>query len=193
MNLSNGDQEYVPELLSNSLLLDTLIILMKDESMETRRNAAIALFNVACGSYENTVKLVMHKNGMILEVLKVNISAFDQDMDDPKNEKAANELQTNAVEALFNISCSYIEEATDRVANHPDLLEAIAMTLRDPSASRDVKIYCAATLQHMSEIMHAPKRNISICIAQFFGQSFQMDQNNMYRRDFFNTSQSFRK
>lgn len=159
MNLSNGDREHVPELGGNGLLLDTLIILMKDDSLEARRNAAIALFNVACAD-ENTLKLVKHKYGKILEVLKDNITAFRSEYPlEEENAKLYDEVRTNVAEAIFNISCSSIEEVIDRVANHPDLLESLAITLRDPSASRDVQIYCAATLRRMSEMLHAPKKN----------------------------------
>lgn len=154
MNLSNGDREHVPELAGNDLLLETLIKLMGDDSPETRRNAAVALFNVACAD-QNTVKLARYKDGVILEALMQIVVTDDEDA------MAAgggnDEARTNAAETLFNMSCSEAEETTDRMANHCGLLEALATTLKSHLAALDVKMYCAATLRRMAEITHAPR------------------------------------
>ena len=185
MNLSNGDREHVPELAGNDLILETIIKLIRDDDLETRRNAAIALFNVACAD-ENTVKLVRYKDGIILEVL-MQCLASEQD-----DNEINNDVKTNAAEALFNISCSSIEETTDRMAGHSGLLETMAMTLRSPVGSKDVKLYCAATLRRMAEIIHAPKRSQlellsalvkasiwtrTACIAQAFLSQAQIQRN----------------
>jgi hypothetical protein len=161
MNLSNGDSEHVPELAGNELILETIVKLIRDDDVETRRNAAIALFNVACAD-ENTVKLVRYKDGLILGVLMECLSISELSFPDELNQNQDNDMQndvrTNAAEALFNISCSSIEETTDRMANHDGLLEALAITLRSPNGNKEVKLYCAATLRRMAEIIHAPKR-----------------------------------
>lgn len=151
MNLSNGDREHVPELAGNDLILETIIKLMKDDDLETRRNAAIALFNVACAD-ENTVKLVRYKDGIIIEALMQCLSTYEDTEDDIHND-----VRTNAAEALFNMACSSIEETTDRMASHAGLLETLAVTLRSPMGCKEVKLYCAATLRRMAEIIHAPK------------------------------------
>ena len=153
MNLSNGDREHVPELAGNDLILDTIIKLMKDNDLETRRNAAIALFNVACAD-ENTVKLVRYKDGIIIEVLMQCLSTYEDDENEINND-----VRTNVAEALFNMSCSSIEETTDRMANHAGLLETLAIELRSPMGCKEVKLYCAATLRRMAEIIHAPKQS----------------------------------
>lgn len=152
MNLSNGDREHVPELAGNDLILETLIKLMMDDDLETRRNAAISLFNVACAD-ENTVKLVRYKDGIILEVLKECLSVDEDDTNDINND-----VRTNVAEALFNMSCSSIEETTDRMANYPGLLETLAFTLRSQMGCKEVKLYCAATLRRFAEIIHSPQR-----------------------------------
>ena len=153
MNLSNGDREHVPELAGNDLILETIIKLMKDDDLETRRNAAIALFNVACAD-ENTVKLVRYKDGIILEVLLQCLSSDEDDQNEINND-----VRTNAAEALFNMACSSIEETSDRMASHAGLLETLALILRGPMGCKEVKLYCAATLRRMAEIIHAPKRS----------------------------------
>jgi hypothetical protein len=170
MNLTYGDREHVPELAGNELILETIIKLIKDDDPETRRNAAIALFNVACADL-NTIKLVRYKGGIILEVLLHCINPDDtnggaesrpmmrRNSTSSNIETANDEVSTNAAEALFNISCSSIEETTNRLAEHPGLLETLAMTMRSPVASREVKLYCAATLRRMGEIIHAPRKS----------------------------------
>jgi len=150
MNLSNGDRDHVPELAGNDLLLETLILLMQDEEPETKRNAAVALFNVACAD-QNTVKLVRYKDGLILDAL-INLVTDDTD-----TRGVHDEARTNAAEALFNISCSAMEETTDRMVNHTHLLESIALTLKSQTANLDVKMYAAATLRRMAEIINSPK------------------------------------
>lgn len=143
MNLSNGDKNHVPEMASE-LLLETLVTLINDDLPETRRNAAVALFNVACAD-ENTLRVARYKDGVILGALLEII--VNDDADDSRAE---------AAETLFNMSCSDAEETTDRMANHPGLLENLAGVLHSPRASIDVKLYCAATLRRMAEIIRAP-------------------------------------
>lgn len=143
MNLSNGDKDHVPEMASE-LLLETLIILIKDELPETRRNAAVALFNVACAD-ANTLRVARYKDGVILDALLEIITNDDTD-----------ESRTEAAETLFNMACSDAEETTDRMANHAGLLEQVSQVLQSSQASMDVKLYCAATLRRMAEIIVAP-------------------------------------
>ncbi len=162
MNLSNGDSEHVPELAGNELMLETIVKLIRDDDVETRRNAAIALFNVACAD-ENTVKLVRYRDGLILDVLMECLSTSslsfpDENLFERQDDDIQNCVRTNAAEALFNISCSSIEETTDRMVNHDGLLQALASTLKTTNGNKEVKLYCAATLRRMSEIIHAPKR-----------------------------------
>ncbi len=191
MNLSNGDSEHVPELAGNELILETIIRLIRDDDVETRRNAAIALFNVACAD-ENTVKLVRYRDGMILDVLIECLSISQDEYLQNQDIDIENDVKTNAAEALFNISCSSIEETTDRMANHDGLLESLAMTLRNSAGSKEVKYYCAATLRRMAEITHAPKRGqlellsalvkasfwvSTTCIAEAFLSQAKMEYN----------------
>jgi len=143
MNLSNGDKEHVPE-MATELLLETLMTLMKDDVPETRRNAAVALFNVACAD-ENTVRVAQFQNGVILDALMEVVSNDDHD-----------DSRANAAETLFNMACSDAAETLDLMANHPGLLEALAFILQSQSATIDVKMYCAATLRRMAEIIRCP-------------------------------------
>lgn len=148
MNLSNGDKDHVPE-MATELLLETLITLMKDDMPETRRNAAVALFNVACAD-ENTIRVAKFRDGIILDALIEVISNDDQD-----------ESRSNAAETLFNMSCSDAIETTDLMSNHPGLLESLALVLTTTShnAKIDVKMYCAATLRRMAEIIKYPMKS----------------------------------
>jgi hypothetical protein len=143
MNLSNGDKNHVPEMASE-LLLETLVILISDDLPETRRNAAVALFNVACAD-ENTLRVARYKDGAVIGAL-LEIVINDH----------ADECRAEAAETLFNMSCSDAEETTDRMAKHPALLEGLATVLHSSRASMDVKLYCAATLRRMAEIINAP-------------------------------------
>jgi hypothetical protein len=170
MNLSNGDKEHVPELAGNELLLETLVKLSSDEVPETRRNAAVALFNVACAD-ENTVLIACYKDGLILQVL-LDLATGKHNSVHNTNANGTSqvqiheeEAQTSAAETLFNMSCSEIIETTDRMASHYGLLESLANTLlitpnENPSVvgvpppNLDVKTYCAATLRRMAEITH---------------------------------------
>jgi hypothetical protein len=140
MNLSNGDKDHVPEMASE-LLLETLVILIKDHLPETRRNAAVALFNVACAD-ANTLRVARYKDGVILDAL-LEIIANDE----------TEESRTEAAETLFNMSCSESPETTNRLSNHPGLLEHVSAVLHSSRASVDVKLYCAATLRRMAEII----------------------------------------
>lgn len=124
--------------------METLVTLINDDLPETRRNAAVALFNVACAD-ENTLRVARYKDGVILGALLEII--INDDADDSRAE---------AAETLFNMSCSDAEETTDRMANHPGLLENLAGVLHSPRASIDVKLYCSATLRRMAEIIRAP-------------------------------------
>ena len=54
------------------------------------------------------------------------------------------------------MSCSDIDETTDRMANHAGLLECLAVTLRGEHTGLEVKMYCAATLRRMAELLRQP-------------------------------------
>lgn len=150
MNLSNGDREHVPELAGSDLILETLLVLIRDDLPETRRNAAVSLFNLACAD-PNTTRLARYRNGAILAALSSLVLADGGGRGDD------DEARANAAETLFNMSCCEMSETTDRMADHYGLLENLALTLRSPTASIDVKMYCAATLRRFAEIIHAPK------------------------------------
>ena len=166
MNLSNGDKEHVPELEGNELLLETLVKLSSDEVPETRRNASVAFFNLACAD-ENTVLLACYKDGLILQVLlDLTAGKHNRMQHDGGSQIHQEEARTSAAETLFNMSCSEIIETTDKMVNHYGLLESLASTLVSrndfdysenadlPPTNLDVKLYCAATLRRMAEITH---------------------------------------
>jgi hypothetical protein len=149
MNLSNGDPDHVPEMASNDLVLETLLKLMKEDNPETRRNAVVTVFNIAC-SDQNTVRLARYRDGSILEALTSLVGS-----DDPT--RVYDEARANAAETIFNMSCSEIPETTDRMANHAGLLECLAVTLRSgDNTSLEVKMYCSATLRRMAELIKYP-------------------------------------
>ncbi len=100
------------------------------------------------------MKLVRYKDGIILDVL-MNIIGNAEDV---TNSEVNEEIRVTAAEALFNLSCSSIVDTTDRFANHPNLLETCALVLKS-YVSRDVKVYCAAILKRMAEIIHYPRRS----------------------------------
>ena len=68
--------DNVPEMARNDLVLETLLKLMKEDNPETRRNAVVTLFNVAC-SDQNTVRLARYRDGTILEALVDLIGSDD--------------------------------------------------------------------------------------------------------------------
>ena len=149
MNLSNGDMDHVPEMARNDLVLETLLKLMREDNPETRRNAVVTIFNVAC-SDQNTVRLARYRDGTILEALVELVGS-----DDPVL-RSHDEARANAAETLFNMSCSEISETTDRMANHAGLLECLAITLRGEHTGLEVKMYCSATLRRMAELIRHP-------------------------------------
>jgi len=149
MNLSNGDMDHVPEMARNDLVLETLLKLMKEDNPETRRNAVVTIFNVAC-SDQNTVRLARYRDGNILEALVELVGS-----DDPVL-RTHDEARANAAETIFNMSCSEISETTDRMANHAGLLECLAITLRGEHTGLEVKMYCSATLRRMAELIRHP-------------------------------------
>ncbi|KAL3785845.1 hypothetical protein ACHAW5_000153 [Stephanodiscus triporus] len=149
MNLSNGDMDHVPEMARNDLVLETLLKLMKEDNPETRRNAVVTIFNVAC-SDQNTVRLARYRDGTVLESLVELVGS-----DDPVL-RGHDEARANAAETLFNMACSEISETTDRMANHAGLLECLAVTLRGEHTGLEVKMYCSATLRRMAEIIRHP-------------------------------------
>ena len=134
-NLSNGDMDHVPEMARNDLVLETLLKLMKEDNPETRRNAVVTIFNVAC-SDQNTVRLARYRDGTVLEALVELVGS-----DDPVL-RGHDEARANAAETLFNMACSEISETTDRMANHAGLLECLAVTLRGEHTGLEVKMYC---------------------------------------------------
>ncbi|KAL7518573.1 hypothetical protein ACHAWX_003387 [Stephanocyclus meneghinianus] len=148
MNLSNGDPDHVPEMASNDLVLETLLKLMKEDNPETRRNAVVTIFNIAC-SDQNTVRLARYRDGTILEALTNLVGS-----DDPV--RLHDEARASAAETIFNMSCSDIAETTDRMANHAGLLECLAVTLRGEHTGLEVKMYCSATLRRMAELIRYP-------------------------------------
>ena len=148
-NLSNGDMDHVPEMARNDLVLETLLKLMKEENPETRRNAVVTIFNVAC-SDQNTVRLARYRDGTILEALVELVGS-----DDPVL-RTHDEARANAAETMFNMSCSEISETTDRMANHSGLLECLAVTLGGRHTGLEVKMYCSATLRRMAELIRYP-------------------------------------
>lgn len=148
MNLSNGDPDHVPEMASNDLVLETLLKLMREDNPETRRNAVVTIFNIAC-SDQNTVRLARYRDGTILEALTELVGS-----DDPV--RIHDEARSNAAETIFNMSCSEISETTDRMANHAGLLECLAVTLRGEHTGLEVKMFCSATLRRMAELIRHP-------------------------------------
>ncbi|KAL9178326.1 hypothetical protein ACHAXT_001754 [Thalassiosira profunda] len=149
MNLSNGDVDHVPEMARNDLVLETLLMLMKEDNPETRRNAVVTIFNVAC-SDQNTVRLARYRDGVLLEALVELVGSDDPVLRDH------DEARANAAETLFNMSCSDLLETTDRMANHAGLLECLAVTLRGEHTGLEVKMYCSATLRRMAELVRHP-------------------------------------
>ena len=148
-NLSHGDIDHVPELANNELVLETLLHLMKDDNPVTKRNAVVTIFNTAC-SDENTVRLARYRDGIVLETLVKLVSA-----DSPASH-GDDEARVNAAETLFNMACSSLSETTDRLANHPGLLEHLAVTLQGEYTGLETKMYCSATLRRMAEIVRFP-------------------------------------
>ncbi len=118
----------------NDLVLETLLKLMKEDNPETRRNAVVTIFNVAC-SDQNTVRLARYRDGTVLEAL-VELVGSDDVL------RGHDEARANAAETLFNMACSEISETTDRMANHAGLLECLAVTLRGEYTGLEVKMYC---------------------------------------------------
>lgn len=138
MNLSHGDATIVPEMTSE-LLLETLISLLQDKLPETRRNAAVALVNVA-SVHENSIQIATFHNGMMLQALLELLFV-------PDAAQAG-----HAAETLFNMACT--DESTDttiKMAQHPHLLSTLAEALQNANVQLDVKMYCAATLRRMAE------------------------------------------
>lgn len=158
MNLSNGDDNNIPDMTGNEFILDSLCRLMKDDAPETRRNAAVSLYNIAC-SDTNADLLARHGDGIIVEAL-VEIVSGTGDNSDLWNDK----IRSSAAETLFNMSCSKNKVTTVRMANHPSLLEGLSTALKSNNTNLDVKMFCAATIRRMAEIIEHPM----LCLGALF-------------------------
>lgn len=156
MNISNGDEDNVPNLTGNEFILDSLMRLMKDERPETRKNALISLYNIAC-SDENSDLLARHGGGIILDSL-VEIVSGESMVHYNENGvfDADHSMRSKAAETIFNMCCSKNEITAARIANHPGLLEGISSVLKVRYVKIDTKMYCAASLRRMAEVVYTP-------------------------------------
>jgi hypothetical protein len=172
MNLSNGDPDHVPEMASNDLVLETLLKLMKEDNPETRRNAVVTIFNIAC-SDQNTVRLARYRDGTVLEALTHLVGS-----DDPV--RLHDEARANAAETIFNMSCSEIAETTDRMANHAGLLECLAVTLRsgDQTSLEDVLLRHIETHGRADTVSYDCAGRLAFGI----GQGFYLDVDRLHCR-----------
>lgn len=159
MNLSNGDNNSIPDMTGREFLLDTLVRLMDDERPETRRNAAVAIYNLA-NSDENSALLARYSDGIILEVLIQIILSHDSVL---WNDHA----RANASETLFNMSCSNNNTTLELMANHPGLLDTLSTILKDGTSFIDISMYCAAVLLRLSEIIFPPSPCHNVLLTSF--------------------------
>mmetsp|Transcript_48938 Transcript_48938/g.72750 ORF Transcript_48938/g.72750 Transcript_48938/m.72750 type:complete len:545 (-) Transcript_48938:403-2037(-) len=132
-------------------ILDTLVILMGDSSPHTRRYASAALFTLAC-VLSNTARMVSHREGGILEALRIVL------LEDPLDE-----ARTNAAEALFNMARNNNDETIEQMSNHPGLLESLAdRVAKDRNV--DVKNYAARALEWLAADIHYPSISHSVLL-----------------------------
>ena len=150
MNLSNGDEDNIPDITGYEYILDSLVQLMRDEQAETRRNAAISLYNIA-SSDSNSDLLAKHGDGIIVEALVEIVSGTGEN-----SELWNDKIRSSAAETLFNMTCSRNKHTTIFMANHPSLLGGLSSALKNNSATLDVKMFCAATIRHLAETIQYP-------------------------------------
>mmetsp|Transcript_17979 Transcript_17979/g.20725 ORF Transcript_17979/g.20725 Transcript_17979/m.20725 type:complete len:97 (-) Transcript_17979:54-344(-) len=90
MNFSYSNENKL-RMAKKDTLIAALVILMKDDSLYTRRYASTSLFTVAC-VVVNTSKIASQYDGAILEALRQVL------INDPSQD-----ARTNAAEAFFNM------------------------------------------------------------------------------------------
>lgn len=147
----------------NEFLLDTLVSLMDDPRPETRRNAAVAIYNFA-NSDTNSIVLAQYGDGLILEVLvQIIVSHNTQYWND--------HARANSAETLFNMSCSTHAETTNALSNHPGLLDSLATVVKEGSSFIDVLMYCTATLRRLAELIFPPSPSHGILLSSLIKAS----------------------
>mmetsp|Transcript_48006 Transcript_48006/g.71148 ORF Transcript_48006/g.71148 Transcript_48006/m.71148 type:complete len:550 (-) Transcript_48006:317-1966(-) len=140
MHLSYGNKEHVP-LVDNEILLDALIDLMRDQNPEARKNACVALYNMACAD-ENTPILAKHRKGMVIEALVLSLS----------NQTDEDNSRIISSETLYNMSLSEQEEVVQRIRDHPGLLMALASVLKFGDAPMKVQHHAADTILRLAHV-----------------------------------------
>jgi len=157
MNLSHGDDSHVPDMTGHEYMLETLWKLLQEDPPEIRRNAAVSLYNLAC-SDRNADLMARFQEGVLIEALVQVLHPTSSKKSYP------DKLKSSAAETLFNMSCSKQALTTVRMANHPSLLEGLSNTIQSPENSLDVKLFCAATIRRLAEVIEHPM----LCLGSLF-------------------------
>jgi len=153
MFLTYGNDEHIPLVfaftdLENShadfSVLDTWIALLIDSDYQVRRYTVFGLYNTACGD-ENTLLMVSHRNGAVLEALILNATLEEEDA----------ELRVLCLEIIYNLSCSALLEVHSKICSHPGLLMTLASFLRfreqSPLAAKETS---ACILHRLAQVVN---------------------------------------
>lgn len=174
MHLTYGNDDHVPlvHLLHDGVdkphqaaeisVLDVWINLLRDPDPLVRRYTVFGLYNAACGD-ENTLSMVAHKGGTLLDSLIITASLEEEDP----------EIRILALETIYNLSCSSLFQVHKAIGSHPGLLMAIASFLRfRERAPLPTKETSACILHRMSQVLtleHTPECQQSLFSALVLG------------------------
>jgi len=177
MHLTYGNDDHVPlvHLLHEGVdkplqatevsALDVWIQLLRDSDPLVRRYTIFGLYNAACGD-ENTLSMVVHKGGALLDSLILTATLEEEDA----------EIRILALETIYNLSCSSLFQVHKAIGGHPGLLMAIASFLRfRERAPLPTKETSACVLHRMAQVLtveHTPQCQQTLFSALVLGSSW---------------------
>ena len=186
MNLAYHEPNQ-SDLAQNPLILDTLVVLMADSHVPTRKYATAALFTLAC-VLQNAAIMTSHRGGSILESLRVvliedtsdearinaaealnvfarNVAIFDE----PNSSQLITTTTETGLDALL---LDDEDESLDQkpsaltltpvecIANHPGLLDALAQAVLNDDHP-EVRNFAARALEGLAMTLHFPSKSHS--------------------------------
>jgi hypothetical protein len=138
MDLASAPANQIP-MAKNEKLLGTLVKMVLIEKVPATRESAITALQNLAFTKENRSRLVVFKQGIVLEGLK---KALIGDKNFDKNEKA----RRRAAGALTNLAC---DETAEQMGSHKGLLDTLAIVATKDDI-REVQIRAAMALTKLA-------------------------------------------
>ena len=134
MDLASAPSNQIP-MAKNEKLLGTLVKMVLVEKVASTRECAITAIQNLAFTKENRARLVLFKQGIVLEALKKSLSS-------DKNDKA----RRRAAGALTNLAC---DETAGSMGGHKGLLDTLAI-VSTKDESREVQTRAAMALTKLA-------------------------------------------